>query len=157
MPLYSLVPLFRPLLAPVPRLSYRNPPAHACRGLIMFFVLVLVLFVIKIDVLNNFSRSINTYGYYGRPTAATYMRAAHNVLYTRSTYKCTFHILRWTSAVLLQGAWCSSRCRGCALYRDASHTAYVLGPPPSRGGDLELEGGVNVKIWRSSWNTWSGV
>ena len=22
--------------------------------------------------------------------------------------------------------------------------AYVLGPPPSRGGDLELEGGVNA-------------
>ena len=50
MPLYSLVPLFRPLLAPVPRLrfrtdthtdrqthtqdNYRNPPAHARRGLI---------------------------------------------------------------------------------------------------------------------------
>ena len=28
------------------------------------------------------------------------------------------------------------------LYRDASWAAYVLGPPPSRGGDLELEGGV---------------
>ena len=24
--------------------------------------------------------------------------------------------------------------------------AYVLGPPPSRGGDLELEGGVNVSL-----------
>ena len=58
MPLYSLVPSFRPLLAPVPRLrfrtdthtdrrsdrqtdthtqdNYRNPPAHARRGLIMF-------------------------------------------------------------------------------------------------------------------------
>ena len=57
MPLYSLVPSFRPLLAPVPRLrfrtdthththrqtdrqthtqdNYRNPPAHALRGLIM--------------------------------------------------------------------------------------------------------------------------
>ena len=55
MPLYSLVPSFRPLLAPVPRLrlrtdthththtqtdthtqdNYRNPPAHACRGLII--------------------------------------------------------------------------------------------------------------------------
>ena len=23
---------------------------------------------------------------------------------------------------------------------------YVLGPPPSRGGDLELEGGVNVSL-----------
>ena len=24
--------------------------------------------------------------------------------------------------------------------------AYVLGPPPSRGGDLEMEGGVNVSL-----------
>ena len=24
--------------------------------------------------------------------------------------------------------------------------AHVLGPPPSRGGDLELEGGVNVSL-----------
>ena len=24
--------------------------------------------------------------------------------------------------------------------------AYVLGPPPSRGGDLELEGGVNMSL-----------
>ena len=35
--------------------------------------------------------------------------------------------------------------------------AYVLGPPPSRGGDLELEGGVNMSLWkygvRSTWNT----
>ena len=45
MPLYSLEPSFRPLLAPVPRLrlrtdthtqdNYRNPPAHARRGLIV--------------------------------------------------------------------------------------------------------------------------
>ena len=32
------------------------------------------------------------------------------------------------------------------LYIDASRAAYVLGPPPSRGGDLELEGGVNVSL-----------
>ena len=42
------------------------------------------------------------------------------------------------------------------LYRDASRDEYVLGPPPSRGGDLELEGGVSVlvKIWHSTWNTY---
>ena len=45
-------------------------------------------------------------------------------------------------------AGCRSRSRGCALNRDASRAAYVLGPlpPPSRGGDLELEGGVNVSL-----------
>ena len=30
--------------------------------------------------------------------------------------------------------------------RDALRATYVLGPPPSRGGDLELEGGVNVSL-----------
>ena len=30
------------------------------------------------------------------------------------------------------------------LYTDASRAAYILGPPPARGRDLELEGGVNV-------------
>ena len=34
----------------------------------------------------------------------------------------------------------------CYNNRDASRTANVLGPPPSRGGDLELEGGVNVSL-----------
>ena len=31
-------------------------------------------------------------------------------------------------------------------YIDASWDAYVLGLPPPRGGDLELEGGVNVSL-----------
>ena len=35
---------------------------------------------------------------------------------------------------------------GVRYNRDASRAAYVLGPPPSRGGDLELEGGVNVSL-----------
>ena len=33
-----------------------------------------------------------------------------------------------------------------ALFRDASQAAYILDPPPSRDGDLELEGGVNVSL-----------
>ena len=49
-------------------------------------------------------------------------------------------------AVFLQVAGCRSRSRGCALYRGALRAAYLLGPPPSRGGDLELEGGVNVSL-----------
>ena len=59
----------------------------------------------------------------------------HIMFYTRrSTHKRTLRILRWTSAVCL------------ALYTDASRAAYVLEPLPSRGGDLELEGGVNVSL-----------
>ena len=41
------------------------------------------------------------------------------------------------------------------------HTYYVLCPPPSRGGDLELEGGVNVSLRKYGFVqgtfTWSGV
>ena len=51
-----------------------------------------------------------------------------------------------------------SRCRGCALYRDASRAANVLGPPPSMGGNLELDGGVIVSLRKygvySTWNTY---
>ena len=48
-------------------------------------------------------------------------------------------------------AGCRSRSRWRALYRDALRATYVLGtrppePPPSRDGDLELEGGVNVSL-----------
>ena len=61
MPLYSLVPSFRPLLAPVPRLrlrtdthththtqthtqdNYRNPPAHVRRGLITRYTVYIFL------------------------------------------------------------------------------------------------------------------
>ena len=32
------------------------------------------------------------------------------------------------------------------LYGDASRAAHMLGPTPSRGGDLELEDGVNVSL-----------
>ena len=32
------------------------------------------------------------------------------------------------------------------LYRDALQAAYVLSPSPSKGGDLELEGGVNMSL-----------
>ena len=35
---------------------------------------------------------------------------------------------------------------GRALYKDASRAAYILGPPPSRGGGFELEGGINVSL-----------
>ena len=39
--------------------------------------------------------------------------------------------------------------------------AHVLGPPPARGGDLELEGGVNVSLLKydvvQGTLTWSGV
>ena len=69
MPLYSLVPSFRPLLAPVPRLrlqtdththrqthtqdNYRNPPAHVRRGLIML--------IMQLDVLMELWRTWVSY------------------------------------------------------------------------------------------------
>ena len=45
-----------------------------------FSFLFQYFFVITFYVLNNFPRSINTYG---RPTASIIMKAAHNVLYMK--------------------------------------------------------------------------
>ena len=68
----------------------------------------------------------------------------------RSTNKRTLHILPWTSAVQYDfkehGVYLEVEGVCYNNYRDASRAAYVLGPPPSRGGDLELEGGVNVSL-----------
>ena len=79
-------------------------------------------FVIKFYVLNNFFVQYkHTYGQL-RASHCSHMKAAHTVLYMkilRSTHKRTLYILRWTSA------WCRSRSRGRALYRDASRAGVV--------------------------------
>ena len=72
------------------------------------------------------------------------MKAAHNVLYMKKhtqTYasyiSCDGHQLYERGADLeVEGVRYIEMHRGPA--------AYVLGPPPSRGRDLELEGGVNA-------------
>ena len=68
------------------------------------------------------------------------------MFYTRSsTHKRTLHILRWTSAVCLQGAGVDLEIEGVRYIEiHRGPAAHVLDLPPSRGGDLELEGGVNV-------------
>ena len=115
-----------------------------CSIFLMFFVLVPVLFVIKFYLLNNFfAQYKHIQANTGVPRQPN--EGLHIMFYTRRcTHKRTLHILRWTSAVCLQGAGCISRSRGCALYRDAWRAAYVLASPLSRGGDLKLEGGANV-------------
>ena len=74
----------------------------------------------------------------------SHIKAAHNVLYIKK------HTQTYASYPAMDISCITSRSvvrsRGHALYRDASRAAYVLGPPPSRGGDLELEGGVNVSL-----------
>ena len=70
------------------------------------------------------------------------------MFYTRrSTHKQMLHILRWTSAVCLQGLGVDLEVedvRYIEMYREPA--AHVLGPPPSRGVDLKLEGEVNVSL-----------
>ena len=118
------------LLIPTPLVSVFFAAASLLFVLFFYvFVLFQYFFVIKFYVLNNFfAQYKHTYGRL-RASHGSHIKTAH---YTRrSTYKSTLHILRWTSAVLLQGARCRSRSRGRALYRDASRAAYVLDPPPS--------------------------
>ena len=99
----------------------------------VFLYLFWYFFVIKFYVLNHF------FAQYKRIRANTSVppqpyEGLHMFYTRRSTHKRMLHILRWTSAVCLQGARCRSRSRGRALYhryylwlyRDASWAAYVL-------------------------------
>ena len=77
------------------------------------------------------------------------MKAAHNVLYTKKHIRTNVRFISCDGHQLYY-----FKERGVDLevegvrynYRDVSRAAYVLGLPPSRGGDLELEGGVNVSL-----------
>ena len=133
------------LLIPTPIVSvlfYSNIPTF-CSFKKMFFVLV-PFFVIKYYVLKkNLSQYKHTYGQLWA-SHGSHMKAALNVLYMKK------HTLRFIS------------CDGHQLYdfkerfvdlevegvryieMHRGPAAYVLGPPPSRGRDLELEGGVNA-------------
>ena len=75
------------------------------------------------------------------------MKAAHNVLYMKK------HTQTYASYPAMDiSCMHDFKERGADLevegvrYIEMHHgpAAYVLGPPPSRGGDLELEGGVNA-------------
>ena len=74
------------------------------------------------------------------------MKVAHNVLYMKK------HTQTYASYPAMDISCMTSRSvvvdlevegmRYIELHRRPA--AYVLGPPPSRGGDLQLEGGVNA-------------
>ena len=70
------------------------------------------------------------------------------MFYTRSsTNKRMLYILQWTSAVCLQGLGVDLEVEGMRyIEMHCGPAAHVLGPPPSKGRDLELEGGVNVSL-----------
>ena len=110
----------------------------------MFFVLVPVLFKITFYVLNNFfAQYKHTYRQL-RASHGIHMKAAHTVLYMNKLahtnvrfLSCDGHQLYERGVDLeVEGVRYIEMHRGPA--------AYVLGPPPSRGRDLELEGGVNA-------------
>ena len=110
----------------------------------MFFVLVPVLFVITFYVLNNF------FAQYTHTCWQLYTGIPRQ-LYEGCTY-CFIHEEAHTNVRFIS-------CDGHQLYERGVDlevegvryiemhrvpAAYVLGPPPSRGIDLELEGGVNA-------------
>ena len=110
----------------------------------MFFILVPVLFVITFYVLNNFF------------TQYKLTRIRATTVVPRQPYEggtfCFIHEVAHTDVRFIS-------CAGHQLYeRDVDlevegmryiemhcgPATYVLGPPPSRGRDLELESGVNA-------------
>ena len=61
------------------------------------------------------------------------------------------HVCLYALASYYAQNYASIICQGLfkgmdVLYRDASQATCVLGPPPARGRDLELDGGVNVSL-----------
>ena len=66
------------------------------------------------------------------------------MFYTRrSTHKLTFHILLYA----FKGLGVDLEEEGVRyIEMHRGPAAHVLGPPPARGGDLELEGLVNVSL-----------
>ena len=108
----------------------------------MIFVLVLVLFVMTFYVLNNFF------------TQYKHIRATMGV--PRQPYEgCTYCFIQEEAHTNVRFISCDGHqlyehgvdleVEGVRLYIREMHrvpAAYVLGLPPSRGRDLELEGGV---------------
>ena len=111
--------------------------------LLMFFVLVPVLFVITFYVLNNFFTQYKhtygeTMGIPRQPYEGCLYCFIHEEAHTNVRFiSCDGHQLYEHGVNLeVEGVRYIEMHRGPA--------AYVLGPPPSRGRDLEIEGGVNA-------------
>ena len=130
------------LLIPTPLVSvlFCSSIPTFCSFLKMFFVLVPVLFKNYILGIFFFSRSINTYRQL-RATHGIHMKAAHTRFIHEEAHtnvrflSCDGHHLYELAIDLeVEGVRYIEMHRGPA--------AYVLGPPPSRSRDLELEGGV---------------
>ena len=134
------------LLIPIPLVSvlFCSSIPTFCSFFKCFSFLFQYFFVITFYVLNKFfTRYKHTYGQL-RVSHGSHIKAAHTVLYMKKhtqTYvrfiSCDGHQLYERGVDLeVEGMRYIEMHRGPA--------AYVLGPPPSRGRDLELEGGVNA-------------
>ena len=108
----------------------------------MFFVHVPELFCNYILCINFFfAQYKHTYGQL-RASHGSHMKAAHTVLYmkkhtqTYASYPAMDQLYERGVDLKVEGVHYIEMHRGPATY--------VLGPPPSRGRDLKLEGGVNA-------------
>ena len=112
-----------------------------------FSFLFWYFFVIKLCIKYFFAQYKHTTG-----IPQQQYEGLHIMFYTqRSTHKRTLHILRWTSAVCLQGVGCRSRSRRRALYRESSQAASFKS---RRSRTRRWSQCVLVKIWRDTWNTY---
>ena len=128
------------LLIPTPLVSvlfYSSIPTF-CSFLKCFSFLFQYFFVITFYVLNNFfTQYKHTYGQL-RASHGSHMKVAHTVLYTKVRFISYNGHQLYERGVHLE----VEGVRYIEMHRGPA--AYVLGPPPSMGRDLELEGGVNA-------------
>ena len=74
------------------------------------------------------------------------MKAAHTGLYTKKHTNVRFISCDGHQLYYFKERGIDLEVEGVRYIEMHRVSAYVLGPPPSRGRDLELEGGVNVSL-----------
>ena len=118
---------------------------HFSAFFICFSFLFQDFFVITFYVLNIFSPQYkHTYGQL-RVSHGIHMKTAHNILYDEPHTNVRFISCDGHQLYDFKERGVDfevEAVRYIEMHRGPA--AYVLGPPPSRDGDLELEGGVNA-------------
>ena len=131
------------ILTPLVSVLFLQQHPPFCSFKKMFFVLVPVLFVINFYVLNNLlaqykhilATTSDPRQPYEECTCFIHEEAHTNVRFISCDGHQLYDFKECGVSLEVEGV--------CYIEMNRGPAAYVLGPPPSSGGDLELEGVVN--------------